>query len=189
MCGGGGGSHFEASSSCLAVQLDKERLWDWAKNRSSAMARTAEVKTPREDTEQTLSTRIMDWKIPHFSLKCQCVNCSYKCLFCYSIADWYNTTVTHPGFTWKPFTFIVLHTCGSVALSKEWIEKSLTHVVTHLFHEESKVDKRFSMSSDQWCPQGEASPPCYNCCPPNWRQQLGADIAVFKRLWRAHFTS
>lgn len=33
------------------------------------MAGTAEVKTPTEDTEQTLSTRVMDWKIPCFGHK------------------------------------------------------------------------------------------------------------------------
>lgn len=37
--------------------------------RTEAMARTVEAQTPTEDTEQTLSLHIMDWKIPFFTMK------------------------------------------------------------------------------------------------------------------------
>lgn len=33
------------------------------------MARTVEAQTPSEDTEQTPSIHIMDWKIPFFTMK------------------------------------------------------------------------------------------------------------------------
>ena len=52
--------------------------------------------------------------------------CSYKCLLCYSLADWYNTIMIHTGFTWKAFTFIVLSTWRCLAVSKK-IEKILWH--------------------------------------------------------------
>ena len=109
MCGR---SHFNASSSCLAMVLYMERLWDWAKDRSSAM-----VKTPTENKEQTLLTHIMDWKIPRFSLKNVSVYINVSVFLLHYWMIW--QIVTHSGFTWKAFAFIVLNTLSGLALSKE----------------------------------------------------------------------
>lgn len=75
-----GGSHFEASSRCLAASPVN------GEGRETEPG-TAEVKIPTEDTEQTpLSHNGLENSSPRPGVL-NCEERSYKCLLCYSAAD------------------------------------------------------------------------------------------------------